>query len=88
MRGNRRISENLDSAIKPGIARIEYDIGYGNTKEWIDLTVEKFCDVNDDTEKESTHNKDIKLLKVGDTINLYWPAAKEWFECVIIEYRK
>ena len=88
LRGNRRISENLDSVIKPGIARIGYDIGYGDTKEWIDLNVEKFCDVNDDTEGESTHNKDIRLLEVGDIINLYWPAAKEWFECEIIEYRK
>ena len=65
---------------------IEYDIGYGDTKELIDLNVEKFCDVNDDTEGESTHNynKDISLLKVGDVINLYWPAAKEWVECEII----
>jgi len=84
LRGNRRVSENLDSVIKPGIVRIEYDIGYGNTKEWIDLNVEKFCDVNDDTEGESTHNKDISSLKEGDIINLYWPAAKEWFECEII----
>ena len=84
LRGNRRVSENLDSVTKPGIAMIEYDIGYGDTKELIDLNAEKFCDVNDDTEGESTHNKDISLLKVGNVINLYWPAAKEWVECEII----